>query len=326
LDAEINIFKIVDEQLDLFENEFLEVRKRSCKNLRVSIDNRYFLYGVGVTILSSFKLDYGLNIGRKPLNNVKHVMRDNSRLSLRSLMAYINSFKGYNKDQKRVVLFAQGRTGSTLLENLLCSTGYFRRNGELLGVKKREIMFPYRFISGLSKWKSKGNFIFHVKIYQLSRDRKRPIDVRNFFENLSKDDYAIVFLSRRNIVEHCLSNLVAKKRGLYHKFSKEREHIKLDINCEAFVQQVKERREFALKEEEILAGLNYLKIVYEDDLLTESNHQSTVDRVLDCLGLERKPARSNMHKINTYEMKELIANYDEFKESMNENNLGNFIS
>lgn len=253
-------------------------------------------------------------------------MKERILFTLRSILAYTNSFRLYNKKQKRVVLFAQGRTGSTLLENLLCSTGYFYKNGELLKVQNREVMFPYRFISGLSKWKSKFNFIFHVKIYQLSRDRKRPIDVRVFLEKLNKDGFIIIFLSRRNIVEHYLSNLIAEKRGTYHKFSSEREEIKLEIECSSFVKKVKERIEFAKEEEKVLSGLNYIKIVYEDDLLNGSRHQITTNKVLNHLGLEPKPANSNIHKINTSSMKELIINYEDFEKAMNDNGWGHFIN
>ena len=67
-------------------------------------------------------------------------------------MAYLfNAIKTKSPDQVRVVIFAQGRTGSTLLESLLCSTGHFFKNGELLNndTGKNEIIFPTQYIRGL---------------------------------------------------------------------------------------------------------------------------------------------------------------------------------
>lgn len=114
-----------------------------------------------------------------------------NRLKYRSreIFSYILNYvkKPKRSSSVRVVIFAQGRTGSTLLENLLCSTGYFRQNGELLNTSRGEVLFPLQFVNEISKWKPQENFIFHVKIYQLTRDRKRPLDPAFFLETLYKD-------------------------------------------------------------------------------------------------------------------------------------------
>ncbi len=97
---------------------------------------------------------------------------------------YCYLFKKTPDSQIRVVIFAQGRTGSTLLEDLICSSGHFERNGELLNVNKGEILYPLPFILGLSRRKPNENFIFHVKIYQLKRDRRNPVDPAYFLNKL----------------------------------------------------------------------------------------------------------------------------------------------
>ena len=122
-------------------------------------------------------------------------------------MAYLfNAIKTKSPDQVRAVIFAQGRTGSTLLESLLCSTGHFFKNGELLNndTGKNEIIFPTQYIRGLSKWESDSNFIFHVKIYQLTRDRKRPVDPTTFMETLCKEGFKVIYLRRNNFCKACL--------------------------------------------------------------------------------------------------------------------------
>ena len=55
---------------------------------------------------------------------------------IKELRAYsADIFKKCSPEKRRVVIFAQGRTGSTLLEDILCSSGYFSANGELLSKK-----------------------------------------------------------------------------------------------------------------------------------------------------------------------------------------------
>ena len=123
---------------------------------------------------------------------------------------FYNSAKSTTPDKVRVLIFGQGRSGSTLLEDLICSTGYFRKNGELLNTNKGEILHPVQFIRGLSKRKASENIIFHVKISQLTKDRKRPIDPAEFLNTLYNDGWKIIYLRRKNKVMHALSNVVAK--------------------------------------------------------------------------------------------------------------------
>lgn len=235
----------------------------------------------------------------------------------REIISYFNNYlKPRSKDQIRVAIFGQGRTGSTLLESLLCSTEYFYKNGELLKIEQDEIMFPSQFIRGLSKWKSNKNFIFHVKIYQLTRDRKRPIDPSYFIETLYNDGFNVIYLRRKNIIKHYLSNLVAEQRGEYHKFDDRTENLKLFIDCNSFVNKVKERIRFNEEEIAALANIEYLEVTYEDDLESSITHQNTVNKILKYLSLEKKEAITKFKKINTSSLKELISNYDEFAECM----------
>ena len=141
----------------------------------------------------------------------------------------------------RLVIFGQGRTGSTLLESLLCSTGYFHPKGELLNTSKGEILYPTQFIRGLSKRRSNENFIFHVKIYQLTRDRKRPIDPTSFLETPYREGWKVLYLRRKNKIRHALSNIVAKHRGSYPKNDDDKEKFKMLVNCQNFVERVEAR-------------------------------------------------------------------------------------
>lgn len=229
---------------------------------------------------------------------------------------YCYFFKQKKPNQVRVVIFAQGRTGSTLLESLICASGHFQKKGELLDTVRGEILFPMHFIRGLSKRKPDENFIFHIKVYQLTRDRKRPVDPSIFLNTLYNDGWKIIYLKRRNKVKHALSNIVAETRGAYHKFEHKNEMLSIDINIDRFVNLVNDRCKFENLEENILKDLDYLEIVYEDDLEKNETQQQTVNRILDYLGLERRKVSTEYKKVNTRPLSDLISNYDEFVERM----------
>jgi len=238
---------------------------------------------------------------------------------------YCYKFKEQAPEQVRVVLFAQGRTGSTLLEDLICSTGHFKRNGELLNVNKGEILFPLPFIEGMSKRESDGNFIFHVKLYQLNRDRRRPVDAADFINNLYENGWKVIYLHRRNKVKHALSNFIAKERSSFHKTDDTKENLELHIDTESFVKVVTDRDNFVEAEREILNDKDHLEIVYEEDLEKSANHQATVDKVMDYLDLERREVQTDYKKVIKAPPEELIVNYDELVERIKGNGWGNYL-
>ena len=242
------------------------------------------------------------------------------------VLAYIdNCIKRKQPDRVRVVIFGQGRTGSTLLESLLCSTGHFYQNGELLSTDQGEIIYPVQYIKGLSKRKSDGHFIFHVKIYHLTRDRKRPVDPASFLKSLYYDGFKIIYLKRLNIIKHSLSGLVAEHRGCYHKFDNGKENLRLFLDCDGFVKKVNERVLFSKEEELVLSGIRYHEVVYEDDLENDAAHQRAVDHTLDFLSLERKKVSTKHIKVNTTSIEKLIVNYNEFVDCMKKNGWEDFL-
>ncbi|NBC26848.1 MAG: hypothetical protein GVY08_08300 [Bacteroidetes bacterium] len=238
---------------------------------------------------------------------------------------YCYKFKEQVPQQVRVVLFAQGRTGSTLLEDLICSTGHFKKNGELLNVNKGEILFPLPFIKGISKRESGKNFIFHVKIYQLNRDRRRPVDAAEFMAELYAQGWKVIYLHRRNKVKHALSNFIAKERSSFHKTDDTKEDLEIHIDPESFVKVVNDRDKFVEAEREILKDKHHLEIVYEEDLKKSENHQATVDKIMDYLGLERREVQTDYKKVIKAPPEYLVVNYDELVERIKGNGWSNYL-
>lgn len=235
------------------------------------------------------------------------------QIPVEELNAYLNYYRFRNNHSTiKVIIFGQGRSGSTLLENLLASTGYFEERGELLGPRPNEIKNPYKYILGLAK--SSNNFLFHLKIYHLTRDRQNKKDCKVFLEKLYRDGWKIIFLDRRNKIEQTLSTHIAQHTQTYHKLNVEIEKPLIKIDIERFQREVRERDQFRKEELEALSNIKYLQIYYEEDLKSNQNHQQTVDKILDFLNLERRPSSTNYHRINTYDSREIIINYDEFKE------------
>jgi LPS sulfotransferase NodH len=239
--------------------------------------------------------------------------------NVHKLCGELSAYKAYYlnavpSNQVRVVIFAQGRTGSTLLEDLLCSSGYFSANGELLSKAnspfQRKLVSPMRYISGLSKL-GPQNFIFHVKIIHLINDQK--LDPNHFLKTLSSDGWKVVYLRRSNKINIVLSNYMACNRGRYHKFDTEEEKSQLSIDCSEFCQKIRNRMNYDRLDEEALQDIDHLKLVYEKDLENPECHQRTANKVFDYLSL------------GTYALQEVIENYEEFSECIHKNGYERFL-
>lgn len=213
----------------------------------------------------------------------------------------------------RAVLFAQGRTGSTLLESLLASTGQLRAHGELLDGKPRPVAHPLPYVLGLSRW-HRGHFIFHVKVYQLLEHQRRPVDPGEFLRALHGAGWKIIWLRRENPLRHALSSLVAARRGTRHKFDDVVEDLRFEVDLEALASRVRLRARAAEDEVRALGDLPRIELVYERDLLPADRHQATADRTFRYLGLPSAPVRTEHRRVTPLALEELIRNYREFED------------
>jgi len=231
----------------------------------------------------------------------------------REARAYFANLTRTAPDRKRVLIFAQGRTGSTVLENLLSSTGHFEERGELLGANNERIFAPAAYLNGMARLSSAENFLCHVKIYHLGHDRKvagaKPVDPGEFLQTLSNDGWSIVHLQRSDKLRHYLSRIIAEKRGGYHKFDDSPEKITITVDRQDMERVLRNRATIDRREKEFLATINHLPLIYEDHLSTSELQAETINTLLDFIGLERRMATTKMKKINSRPLEDVIENY-----------------
>jgi hypothetical protein len=232
------------------------------------------------------------------------------------LAAYCRHLFGPRSTAVRALIFAQGRSGTTLLENLLCSSGHFTRNGEVLRGERLHILFPNAFLEGLARKRPHDNFICHVKPGHIDQDRQdvsaRPIDLRRFLETLSSRGWRIIHLYREDKLRQYLSAEMGKARGSFHKFDDQPEEYRIIANRDQFAAGLAALIECDRRERAALASIPHVEVQYETDLESSGAHQVTVDRVLDYLGLERRPVATRLRKINYRPIAEIVENYDAF--------------
>ena len=228
------------------------------------------------------------------------VLRRRTALVLRLLeaRAYIaDRTRLQHKDSHHVLIFAQGRSGTTLLESLLVSTGHFVGHHEALNTYTREVVAPTSFVRGLGRMAGRDNIVVHVKGGHLGKDRRRPVDAAVFLAALHAEGWTIVHVVRERIADQVLSECLALKRGAYHKLDDRPEDLRIRIEPEEFLRRYDRRVRFRAEDEAALADLPRLTLTYENDLADPDRQQATVARVLDAVGLPRRSARTSLKKI-----------------------------
>lgn len=252
--------------------------------------------------------------------NARQIPKIVERRSLRTIgrdwRAYLLVLLRRKPRNVRVVIFGQGRSGSTLLEDLLCSTGHFTRHGEILGKGARRVRFPTAFLKGSARRRRNENFICHVKPDHLRGDRERagalPVDIKLFLQSIIADGFKVIHLKRANKLGQFLSQRMAEARGEYHKRDDQLENQRLVVDREQLERGIERRRERDGEETVALNGFDFIEVEYERDLESPESHQQTIDRVLDFLALEHRPVQTSLRKVNRRPMSDIVENYDEF--------------
>jgi hypothetical protein len=210
----------------------------------------------------------------------------------------------------KFVLYAQGRSGSTLLGELLGSHDDVLFADEVLG---RRVRHTQRYVDGLRKSPAARRRVygFHVKVYQLS-DTQLVADPREWLADCVARGWKVVYLRRRNYIRQALSNMTRREMNTSHfRTGDGLARPRLRIEPELFRQLVENRAITTEWEAATLAGIPHVAVEYERDLLDPARWDETTAGLFDHLGLAPRPVTTTLRKINTGPIGALVDNYED---------------
>lgn len=210
-------------------------------------------------------------------------------------------------DPGRFLVFAQGRTGSTLLVDLLNASPLVRCDEEILA---RRVTAPGLWVGAHRRRHPDHVYGFKVKIYQLTEDQ-RIADPGGWLRVMAGRGWRCVYLWRRNPLRHALSNMAAARAGGFvHRGGAAPDARGVVVDVDLLLAAAQARERLAAAERAALAGLEHVEVCYEDDLLDPSRHQPTLDRLCAGLGVPPAPARTDVRRVVSAPLAETLANYD----------------
>lgn len=223
--------------------------------------------------------------------------------------------------KSRFVVFGQGRTGSTLLASLLSSHSEIQCDGEILAERVRHSL---GYIESHEAASEKPVYGFKVKIYQLSETQK--LVPAEFLRNLVNVGTKIIFLSRRNLLRHALSNYVARANR-YHFRIGERVDVKpVHFEPEELLEVMNRRAEHRRKEEAAVLNLDVHRMVYEDDLIDPVVQQRSLNDCFTFLGVPLQPVFTDLIRGVTGPLSSYFSNYSEVAAALKNTQYEHFLS
>lgn len=217
-------------------------------------------------------------------------------------------FRPKMKPTNKFVIFTVGRSGSGLLVNLLQSHRHIHCDDELF---KKKLFLPLGYLKAREHLSGNDTYGFKLNTYQFRVQKiSNPVA---FVGEIHRRGYKIISLKRRNLLRQIISHMFALHRSVFHQPDNGK-----GFTARPFVvNQADLQQELVLFEgyralrDQILAEFAHLKLSYEDDLSDAAQHQATVDKISEYVGVPTSVVQTGLAKTTPKDLSSLIANFDE---------------
>ncbi|WP_439343898.1 hypothetical protein [Vacuolonema iberomarrocanum] len=219
---------------------------------------------------------------------------------------------------KRFVIVSQGRTGSSLLSDLLDQHPLIRCQSEILNHK---VYFPITFIKGMATYYHHHCWGFKVKPAQL-RNRQK-VDAELFLRQLADEGFTFIQLTRSNLARRTLSALVGYARGSYHKLEQGQPLEPVTIDPAQLLTAINRSIKNQEEENDCMQQVEHLRLVYEDDLFSSEVQVETAQRIFRFLELPDidAPVQSRFLKVSSANLRDDVENFSELLQHLEQHQM-----
>lgn len=213
------------------------------------------------------------------------------------------------------VVHSLGRSGSTLLTDLLASHPQIECDGEILS-------HPLYFVSPGRLVRSRAA-LFSSTVYGFKMRPRHYADqgIANpaaFLAGLHADGWRVLRLERRNLLRIALSWITNEQTGVVHRTFRDRRRTPRarHIPPDALLRQLARVSRDTAVEQAALSAVPHLRLVYEDDLLRENTRGATLNRVFEYLGLPPAPVATRYVRLTSDRLEDFVENHQQVRDAL----------
>lgn len=233
--------------------------------------------------------------------------------------------------QANMVMFHLGRSGSTVLTDLLAQHPQVFWDGEIYEELFRQLerkgqasqaghlpVDPMELLGQRMNRTGQAFYGFEVKFFHL---KLLGMTLQNFVERLHDLGFVYLVLERKNYLRKIVSSLVARQTSRYHRpprvkrsltqIKLDLDHISIDRATRPLITCLQDYAESFGVLKTLLAGQHVLWLTYEDDILADP--WRGYQRACQFLNLQPLPARLHYGKTNPFTLNELVTNFQELE-------------
>ena len=214
----------------------------------------------------------------------------------------------------KFIIITRSRTGSNLLMSLLDSHPNVIAKGELFeSLKGRTCKDVWNEIYDK---KPKHIQYFGFKIFYYHPIDSDDKEVWNYIKN--DESIKLIHLTRKNMLRTVVSRQIAEKTNRWSNVDNKKiqiteKMVEIDINyC---LNEFKLTKDYENKIRSEFKREFYMELTYEDLV---KDKQEMMTRIFNFLGIENTVAKSRTIKQNSEKLEDLILNYSELKEALEE--------
>lgn len=227
-----------------------------------------------------------------------------------ALTALRSVTNGLRQHPQKFVIFGRGRSGSTLLVDLLNQNEVVDCDKEIFN---RPVLFPRLFLHHRNRIFPKEVYGFTLLSYQL-RERYSWAESKNFLHYLVHEKgYKVLYLCCDNPVNQCMSKHYARFKGSWHQKANS-DQSSLHVNIPNFMAELRAGKELDVFEKYCLEGIPNFKISYEKDLLERKSRMRLMDRLSNFLEISfMEPKASRFKRISNGKVEDYVENWQDLK-------------
>jgi len=263
-------------------------------------------------------LRQGLTYGMRSLSAIK-----------RQSIANLNKF----------IVFAQGRSGSTLLIDLLNQHPDIKADPEIFNIDLYgKIAFPRPYLQGrltLAAYQRKKCYGFKVKPYQLTNDQQLT-NALTFIKEQHQAGFKIIHLQRQNVFRQALSSVLAETTNVWHIHQKAplspampliHPTNKINVSPTDLLAKMRERQQYQHLEATMLQNVPHLFLSYEQHLYNAQQQTAAMPLIFDFLEVNKEIiVESNLQKITTTDWQKHVLNVEVVEKAVQKAGYAHFLS